>query len=67
MHAFFEGLCGRGTYPFHGEDAELRRQGSLFAGAQVIRLVQLIVKTVEHKVQKIRNYGFRPFRFQKFH
>ena len=67
MPGFLKGLHSCRTHPFHGTNARLCDEGRLSAGSQMLRLVDLVVEAVEHEVQKIRNYRFRAFRFQKLH
>ena len=48
-------------------DAESGDLCSLFACVQMLSLVNLVVETVEHEVQQIRNHSFRTFTFQQFY
>ena len=52
---------------FNRPDAQGGNAGGFFAGAQVFRLVQLIVETVQHEIQKIRNHCLRALALQKFY
>ena len=51
----------------YGPDAQGAGAGGFFAGAQMLRLVDLVVEAVEHEVHQVRHHGLRPFALQKLH
>ena len=67
MPALCKGFPRRCAEVFDGFDACLGKQRRLFAGAEFLRFVYLVVEAVEHKIQKIRHDGFRTLTFQKLH
>lgn len=50
MPALCKFLCSLRTQLLKGFDAQIGEQGRLFRGAQIIRLVNLVVEAVKHKV-----------------
>ena len=50
---------------FDGTDAECALSGGLFAGAQVFRLVDLVVEAVEHKAHQVGDSGLRALLLEK--
>ena len=65
--AFLESGSGGAAHPADCPDRQPRRGGGGFFRAQMLRLINLVVEAVQHKVQKVGHDGFRPFGFQKLH
>ena len=68
MRGFFEFLCHAAPQDmFDGPDTHTAKARGLFAGAQMLRLVDLIIEAVQHEIQQIRHHGLRSLAFQKFY
>ena len=51
----------------NGPDAQGGQAGRLLAGAQMFRLVDLVIEAVEHEIHQVRHYRLSPFALQKLH
>ena len=67
MAALFKFFCSSTSQPVDSGDSGICcERGSLFK-TEIFEFKVLIIETVTHKVQKVRNYCFRALFFQKFH
>ena len=67
MFGSFKCFCCSASKLFKSPDGYFHCLSSLFAGSKIFSLVYLVVETVEHEVQKIRNYSFCAFCFEKIY
>ena len=65
MPALLKGTCSRRTQKSKGFDSQRGDNGCFFACIKVLMLINLVVKTVEHKIKQIGNNSLCTFRFQK--
>ena len=67
MPAFFEGGGGGAAHLFDRPDRQLCSDSGRFFGTQIVCLVDLVIKAVQHKIQKVGDNGLRAFGFQKLY
>ena len=63
MGTLLKGMACTSAKEFNATDTETGNQGGLFAHAQIISFINLVVEAVEHEVYQIRHNGLCSFGF----